>query len=134
MERERRAGRRAAADGRGNGEGRAGGRGARLEGEAGYPGRAQAGRGVPGAGQLQAGGARSAPPGLEPAKRPDGTRDPPRAPPPRTRSRKPRPTGHRSPASTGSKWKCPHFRREGRAAAEPMGTAKGAHKGAPASG
>lgn len=125
----------AAAHGGGNGEGSTDGRGARPEGEreilgerrraAGCPARDTAG----GPGVL--GTARAG--ACEAASRHRGRRPSPPGPA-RARRRILRPPGRRSPASTGSEWKCPHFRREGRAAAEPMSTAKGADKGAPASG
>lgn len=53
--------------------------------------------------------------------------------PPHMPGPKPQPTRPHSPATTEPKWKCPHFRREGPAAAEPMDTAQGANKHVPAS-
>lgn len=53
------------------------------------------------------------------------TRIPPRPAPPR---RKSEPTRPYSPETTKPKKKCPHFRREGCAPAEPMDTAEGTNK------
>lgn len=103
-----------------------GGRGARPEGEAGCTGRAPAGRGgsqssptASGWGSLSAARAGA----CKAAPQHQGHRPPPPDPKPPARA-------HPTPLTRdpGSECKCPHFRREGRAAAEPMGTAKGPTK------